>query len=198
MPKRDPNDMVQFASNELRIAGMLNSSDKEMNKLGQRIMSLVGRIKEQNHPPGSDSIFRMLNVLARVTRGLPITPLMGVSSEWGEVTMNPYLPEYTLQNLRFFSLFKNPKTGEILHKGGYEVIEADGSKTYENKPVMFPYVPSWERITREQFTELQKAGENSQTDKTVVPLVTDDGQLRPLSVHSPESDSRGLPTPEAN
>lgn len=195
MPKRDPNDMIQYASNELHIAGMLNSSDKEMNKLGQRIMSLVSQIKGQNHPPGTDSIFRMLNVLARVTRGLPISPLMGVPSEWGMVTANPYLPEHTLQNLRFFSLFKNPKTGEVLHRGGYEVIEGDGSKTYEDKRVSFPYIPTWERITREQFIDIQKAISDSSSNSEIIPVSKDSGELRPLPTHDPDSGGIGLPTP---
>ena len=145
-----PDNLSQYAAKELKLIGLLGHDNSKKNEFGNRILSIVGKFREYNI--SISQTFQMLNVLQRVTRFLPLSPLTGNEDEWIAVT-HPKIFGVTHQNVRFFNLFKH-SFGVAFQSDGYKVIRPNGDFYFAIKEISFPYIPSWETITEEQYQAL--------------------------------------------
>lgn len=150
----DPTNLVQYASKELKLAGLLGNSTQKENEFGCRVLSIMAKLREYKYD--LPTTFKLLNVLARVARFMPLTPLTGEEGEWHRVGSVPDLPYVgiTHQNSRFFNVYKDNQ-GRIFQSDGYRVTRPDGKQYFAIKEIQFPYLPCWTEISEADYRNLK-------------------------------------------
>ena len=118
--------LYEYATDELRRAGLYDPDADYGGHLGQAISSIIDVMSKQGH--SGESMNTTLELLKRVAHYKPLTPLTGADDEWEDRS------EYgsvLWQNKRCSSVFKdaNGKAFDVDdHSGG-------------SYPISFPYFP---------------------------------------------------------
>lgn len=147
----------KHAEHELDLIGMTEDSSDEMNRMMRvHILRMVDEFTQEGHSGFSANY--AINILSKVLRFKPLSPLTGEDSEWNVIeTTRSHLggeKPVTWQNRRYSSVFKSVK------EGAYDIDgrvfwewnshpEIDGGKPYKSHftsidskvPVTFPYTP---------------------------------------------------------
>lgn len=128
------SNILEKAKKELVLLG----SDAMQLEINKDILEVISVIANQGH--SGFSISYLMNVVDRLAKQMPLTPLTGKDDEWG----TPASPK---QNNRYSSVFKdeNGKAYDI----EYRIFTDDGGVTwYSNKGsreyIDFPYMPRLE------------------------------------------------------
>lgn len=147
----EKNNLVVHAENELNIILEKCKDDKEAMEM-QKIMNndiieIVKIFSEQGHSGFSASY--AINLIEKLLRFEPITPLTGDESEWNKLD---YGDDTKYQNKRCSRIFKNAK-GQAYDSEG-KIFSDDGGKSwYQSKDsrvyITFPYIPKTEKIILE-------------------------------------------------
>lgn len=148
------SNLEKFAENELNI--ILNKCEDaeaiEMQKImNNDILQIVKMFSEQGHSGFSASY--AINILEKLLRFEPITPLTGNDDEWTELD---YDKDTKYQNKRCSRVFKDADgkaydiEGKIFSEdGGKSWFSSRDSRVY----IEFPYVPKTQRIILENKEE---------------------------------------------
>lgn len=150
----DPGDspLVQFAEEELDIAG-LGDEDADYNgALKGAVLDIIKVFSAQGH-----SGFSAGMVTAIVTKLMsyePLTPLTGEDSEW---TVLDYDSSHMhAQNRRCSHVFKQ-QDGTAYDSEAVIFRDADGEAAFtsrgSSRPITFPYVPTREYVTVDASNE---------------------------------------------
>lgn len=135
-----------YAENELRIIGMLDSKDEMNRAMTQHILKMVDMFAEEGHSGFSAAY--AVGILEKLLKFEPLSPLTGEDWEWMEVgDQNGTL----YQNVRCSRVFKDDNGAYNID--GKVFIEPDGC-SYTSKdslvPITFPYTPKTEYIILEK------------------------------------------------
>lgn len=129
----------RHAERELALLG--GSEDRMQQKMNEHILRMVDLFAEENHSGMSANY--AVNILEKLLRFEPLTPLTGEDDEWDDVGDN------ILQNRRCSHVFKDKHTGAAYDINGRVFREPDGicytssgSRVY----VEFPYSPKTEYV----------------------------------------------------
>lgn len=95
--------MYEYATSELRRAGLYNPDADYGGHLGQAVAGVVEVLARQGH--SGESIAYTMEILNRVANFKPLTPLTGEDDEWED--MSEYGTQLW-QNKRCSSVFKRP------------------------------------------------------------------------------------------
>ena len=129
------SNLVEFAKNELKTIGMLDSTDP-YNQMGTKaILDLIELFASQGH--SGFSAHYVENAFHKLALFKPLSPLTGEDEEWNEVS------EGVWQNKRCSSVFKE-KDGKCYNIEGKEFTD-DGGRTWytcreSRTEVTFPYI----------------------------------------------------------
>lgn len=151
------SNLVKYAENELAIINV--SGEDEQNEITRAIMDVVKVFANEGH--SGTSAEYALNILERVLRFKPITPLKGTDNEWNEVSNGTY------QNKRCSSVFKDENgfcydidAVTFYHVGdNFSFTNGERVREYfrEQGPIEFPYAPPiqpvWVEVPREEENE---------------------------------------------
>lgn len=89
---KDGSSIIQYAENEFRICGWLNSDgtycDKETEKMCTNIIEILKTIETQQNSEFSYGV--MINVLTRLLNYKPLSHLSGNNNEWYKYSKNIY------------------------------------------------------------------------------------------------------------
>lgn len=133
--------LVDFARNELKIAGLFDEDSDYGGMLGDAVMKMVAVFSDENHSGASAAM--ALNIFSRVARFQPLTPLTGEDDEW----FKPMDEIDCWQNKRCPHVFK--ENGVAYDINAVVFREPDGS-CYINgksrKAITFPYTPKVEYV----------------------------------------------------
>lgn len=141
--------MYLYAENELRRAAMkavdeYGMHDKDQEKIYSNALDLIGAFSDQGQTGESAAI--IFNILNRIIRFKPISPLTGEDDEWIEIKHTSELKLY--QNARCASVFKMIGSNLIFtYDLDATLVSLDGGKTfgfdkkYCKTPITFPYDP---------------------------------------------------------
>ena len=91
------SNFLDYAKNELTIAGLFDKDSDYGGMVGQAVMELIVKFGEQGHSGMSANLTR--NVFNKLADYKPLTPIQGTDDEWGTDASNT-------QNKRLTSLFK--------------------------------------------------------------------------------------------
>ncbi len=118
--------LKDFALKELARINMVDlGGDTYEEEVTRNILSIVDKFCEGRHSGGSAAY--TVDVVSRLLRFLPLSPLTGADDEWCHVD-----PENDIyQNKRCFTVFKNGKDGKP-----YQLTNSD-----EVMYIEFPYTP---------------------------------------------------------
>lgn len=144
--------IIEFAKRELDIIGMGEDSEDEMNReMRKNILSMLEVFVSQGHSGFSAGY--ITEMLTKLMRYEPLSPLTGEDSEWTDVSNYGKEPWY--QNKRYSSVFKDADgscydiDGIVFYR--WEKIEDTGEdyKSFftcskSRVPVTFPYKPNKE------------------------------------------------------
>ena len=130
--------LLDYAKHEMEIAWP--ESDELQNRMKDGILTMVNVFSAQGHSGLSANY--AINVLERLLRYKPITPLTGEESEWKEA----WGQRGTQQNRRCSSVFRENHDNSTAYDIDGRVFSDDGGRTFyscsESKiPVKFPYMP---------------------------------------------------------
>ncbi|MEE9366757.1 MAG: hypothetical protein V3W44_08730 [Dehalococcoidales bacterium] len=132
-------ELINHAKRELEIAGYMKGGSMYDGMLPDAVLEIIRVFADQGHSGMSASI--VTNLVERLMRFEPLTPLQGTDDEWNAVGDND------LQNKRCSHVFK--RNGEAYDIQGRVFREPNGA-TYTSKdsrvPVTFPYVPKTEYV----------------------------------------------------
>lgn len=139
-----------YAESELRRAAMkevdkTGMHDEDLEKIYANALDLVGTFSDMRQSGESAAI--MFNILSRIIRFKPISPLTGEDDEWIEIQHTDELKLY--QNARCTSVFKTIIGPNLVFTYDLDatLVSLDGGKTfgfdkkYCKTPVTFPYDP---------------------------------------------------------
>lgn len=134
-------NMHEYAESEMAIAWP--ESDSLQDVIKSNVLSMIDVFAEQGHSGASAAY--TLNILDRLIRFKPISPLTGDEDEWGEPDSGSR--DYCQQNKRCSSVFRINFDNKTAYDIDGRVFSDDGGKTfwstYESRiPVSFPYTPS--------------------------------------------------------
>lgn len=139
--------LILHAKNELDAIGMTEDSDSEMNvAMRNHILLMIEEFSKEGHSGFSASY--ATNILSKLLKYEPLTPLTGEDSEWVDVAE---VSGYTLyQNKRASNVFKeNNEAYDINGIVFYDVLSDEDGKEYKSyytdgtrSPVLFPYTPT--------------------------------------------------------
>lgn len=115
---------LEFAQAELKAIGMLDSGNEMNDRMGKNILELVDMFARQGHSGFSAGY--CINILIKLLKYEPISPLTGDDSEW--IDLREYEGEILYQNKRCFFVFKDEKGAYSIQSGCRIDIE-------------FPYTP---------------------------------------------------------
>ena len=121
----------------LREQKMVSSEVQKM--VTKNVMDIITVFDSQNHSGFSANY--TINLLSRLLRWIPLTPLTGEEDEWYE----PYGPDNTQQNKRCTKVFRRNFDNSTAYNIRGKVFSNDGGKTWwtnsnSSVPVAFPYV----------------------------------------------------------
>ena len=135
------SELVEYARRELTRLGMDPNDTGDMNgKMAQSIVEVVEKFSEQGHSGFSAGYAS--NLLEKLLRFEPISPLTGEADEWMEVG------EGVWQNIRCFHVFKETGgraydiDGRIFREPDGSTFTSAGSRVY----ITFPYTPRREYV----------------------------------------------------
>lgn len=127
-------DLVDYAKDELKRIGMIDSGDPYNEAVTKAILDLIELFASQGHSGFTASY--TINAFNRLARFKPLSPLTGKDDEWNEISPGLY------QNKRYSAVFKD-KDGTAYNIEG-KVFTDDGELWYMNMDsrvnVTFPYV----------------------------------------------------------
>lgn len=129
------SNLVDYAKDELKRIGMIDSGEPYNDIVTKAILDLIELFDSQGHSGFTASY--TVNVFKRLAMYEPLAPLTGEDSEWNEIEPNHY------QNKRYSAVFKE-KDGKAYNTHG-KIFTDDGGETwYSNKDshieINFPYI----------------------------------------------------------
>lgn len=137
----------EYAEREMALAWP--ESDDMQDAIKKDVLQIIDIFSEQGHSGMSGAY--VLNVLGRLLRFKPLSPLTGSDEEWGEPGH-----DFSQQNKRCSSVFRKNFDNSTAYDSDGKVFSDDGGETfyscYESHiPVTFPYFPKEkpERVIRE-------------------------------------------------
>lgn len=133
------SNLKNYAISELSRIGMSESDEGMNGQMAKHIIKMVELFSEEGHSGFSASY--AVNILDKLLRFRPLSPLTGSDDEWMEVGEGLY------QNKRCSTVFK--KDGTAYDIDGKVFVESDGqSYTSSNSKVdvSFPYTPKTEYV----------------------------------------------------
>lgn len=133
------SDLVTFAEDEMRRAGLFDKDSDYGGMLGDAVLKMVKTFSDEGHSGMSASM--AIRIFEKVARFEPLTPLTGEDDEWNEVG------EGYFQNRRCSHVFK--ENGHAYDSEGKIFREPDGycfTNRDSRVPVTFPYTPSHEYV----------------------------------------------------
>lgn len=138
----EESNLVLYAKEELRrIRG--DEPDEMQDMIEEHILNIVRIFSDEGHS-GTTAPYT-INVLNKLLRFEPLTPLTGADDEWNEVGDGIW------QNRRCGHVFKD-ESGAAYDSTGRVFVEPDGGAytNHESRvPITFPYTPKIEYIQRE-------------------------------------------------
>jgi hypothetical protein len=134
------SQMLSFAKEELRrIRG--DEPDEMQDMIEAHILKMVELFSQEGHS-GSSAPY-CINILNKVLRFEPLTPLTGDADEWNEVG------EGMWQNRRCSHVFKDGADGQAYDIQGRVFTDPDGcsfTSRDSRVEVQFPYTPKIEYV----------------------------------------------------
>lgn len=125
--------MIDYAKNELKKIGMIDSGEPYNDMAAKDILDLIELFASQNH--SNFSAAYVVNAFSRLARFKPLSPLTGEDDEWKDTGHG------FLQNKRYSAVFKD-KDGTAYNSEG-RVFSDDGETWYTCKDsrvnITFPY-----------------------------------------------------------
>lgn len=149
--KIEKSNLEIFAENELNII-LSKCEDEEaiemQRHINNDIMQMVQVFADQGHSGFSANY--AINLLQKLLRYEPITPLTGADEEWTKLDYND---DTTYQNKRCPRIFKNAD-GKAYDVEG-KIFSDDGGKSWytckdSRVYIEFPYVPKTEKVIVEK------------------------------------------------
>lgn len=128
------SNLVDYAKEELKRIGMIDSGEPYNNEVTKAILDLIGLFESQGHT-GFTAPYTV-NAFKRLAMYKPLAPLTGEDSEWDEIEPGFY------QNKRYSAVFKE-KDGRVYNSDG-KIFTDDGETWYHSKDsrveITFPYI----------------------------------------------------------
>jgi hypothetical protein len=129
------SNLVDYAKEELKRIGMIDSGEEYNDWASKAILDLIELFSSQSHS-GFTAPY-VASVFYRLAMFKPISPLTGEDDEWREMTSGGF------QNKRYSAVFKDSKDGTAYNIEG-KVFTDDGEVWYTSGDsrvdVTFPYV----------------------------------------------------------
>ena len=126
------SNLVDYAKNELKRIGMIDSGESYNDMASNAILDLIELFSSQGHSGFSATY--VINAFNRLARFKPLSPLTGEDDEWIELRNGLF------QNKRYFAVFKEDGTA---YNDEGRVFTDDGEIWYTCKDsrvnVTFPY-----------------------------------------------------------
>lgn len=127
--------MLEYAKKEL--SKIAKDKDESQKMINNDILEIIEVFDKQGHTGFTASY--TINVLERLLRGKPLTPLTGEDNEWGEET------EFGSRlNKRCLSVFKT-KDGKVFDSDSMRCSDNGGITWFSShrfqKEITFPYFP---------------------------------------------------------
>ena len=145
-------DIKNYAINELTRIGMYNSGDEMNDAMCEHILKMVDVFAEEGHSGFSANY--AINILKKLLRFEPLSPLTGEDDEWNDVSEYSGYEHY--QNKRLSRVFKKGKDGQAYDIQGKVFVEPDGV-TYTSRDscvdIEFHYTPKTEYVNVENPNE---------------------------------------------
>ena len=139
------SNLKTYAIDELTRIGMYGSDDEMNNEMCNHILKMIDVFVEERHSGFSAEY--AINILQKLLRWEPLSPLTGGDDEWCEVS------DELFQNKRLSHVFKNGKDGQAYDIEGKVFVEPDGC-SYTSRDslvyIEFPYVPNTEYVNVEK------------------------------------------------
>lgn len=133
-----------YAIDELTRIGMYGSGDEMNDAMCEHILKMVNVFDEEGHSGFSANY--AINILQKLLRLEPLSPLTGEDDEWCEVSDNLY------QNKRLSRVFKEGKDGQAYDIRGKVFVEPNGA-SYTSRDsrvyIEFPHTPKTEYVNVE-------------------------------------------------
>lgn len=141
------SNIKTYAIDELTKIGMYDSGDEMNDAMCEHILKMVDVFAEEGHSGFSAQY--AINILQKLLRWEPLSPLTGEDDEWMEVD-----DDGLYQNKRLSSVFKKGKDGRAYDIDGKVFVEPDGA-SYTSRDsrvyIEFPYVPKTEYVNVEDI-----------------------------------------------
>jgi hypothetical protein len=135
--------MVEFAEAELRRAGLFDPSSDFDGELGPAVLELVKLFGGQGHSGGSAAL--VIDLLDRLLRYQPLTPLTGEPDEWTDVAEVSGKP-----------LWQNKRCGSVFREGDGQAYQIDARVFREPDGVTFTSRNSRMPIKAFPYTPIQE------------------------------------------
>lgn len=134
--------MHDYAKTEMDIAWP--EPDDAQAHIEEDILAVIDLFENQGHSGMSASY--TINILERLLRFKPLSPLTGEDDEWDEPCTNVFDKTVYQQNKRCSSVFRTNNDNSTAYDMDAKVFSEDGGKTfwssYESRvPITFPYTP---------------------------------------------------------
>lgn len=156
------SNLLSHAQHELDRIGMTADSPDEINvAMRKHILYMIGEFADEGHSGFSASY--AINIITKLMKFKPLTPLTGHDDEWNEVS--EHMGQKCWQNKRHSSVFKNGD-GEAYDIDGKAFWEwampyEDGGQPYKSYytcrdsrvPVTFPYTVPDEPIYEYRYSD---------------------------------------------
>jgi len=148
------SNMMKFAESELDIIGLVDDGDEMNGAMRKHILHMIHEFSKEGHSGFSANY--AVNLLSKLLKYEPLTPLTGDDSEWMEISKEMTICNTgTLyQNKRLSRVFKDDNgaydsEGKIFWEW-YSSPDIDDGKPYKTYfscrgsrvPVTFPYTPT--------------------------------------------------------
>ncbi len=127
------SSLVEFAENELRLAGFFDSDSDYSEMLGEAVLNLIKAFAEEGH--SGTSAEQTLQLFECLARYHPLSPLTGFDDEWEECWENHW------QNKRAPNIFKD-ESGLSYHIDYFVFCDPDGgyfTNSKSRRKIQFPY-----------------------------------------------------------
>jgi len=132
--------LVDYAKQELELAGLFDKDSDYDGELGKAALELVEKFADQNHSGFSASM--VTQIVTKLMQYQPLTPLTGEDDEWMDVD-----GQGLYHNKRCSSVFKQ---GDRAYNIDGRVFRDKDGYTYTSKDswvdITFPYTPTKEIV----------------------------------------------------
>lgn len=150
--------LVDYAKSELERAGLFDKDSDYEGMIGTVVMQIIEVFSAQGHSGMSAEL--VTQILEKLLRFEPLTPLTGEDDEWIDVSEVSGEPMW--QNNRCYRVFKD-KDGNAFDNEAKVFIDPEGH-AYTNSesrvPITFPYTPKIEFVQVEEEPEDGRAGQD--------------------------------------